>query len=394
MPENPLSRRDFLATTAVGLAGYAAGGAGGAGGADEPLVHVGTYTEGGRRDGVYRFRMNRVDGTLRPAGAAAAGDNPSFLAMHPTRGFLYAVNEVTEYGGEPSGAVSAFAVDPGTGQLTLLNRQSSRGGAPCYVSVDDTGRFALVANYVGGSVAVLPIAEDGRLGEAAAVVQHRGSGPNAKRQKGPHAHCVILDPSNRFALAADLGIDRIMVYRFDARAGTLTPAAVPFAALPPGAGPRHLAFHPTGRVLYVVNELDLTLGVFGYDAATGALTAVQMLPILSERPAGEAIAADLHVLPSGRFLYASVRGDDSIAVFAVDQGAGTLTPVQRVSTSGDWPRNFAIDPTGRFLLVANQRSNTIVGFHVDPATGRLAETGQRLEVPAPVCIRFDGQPSR
>jgi 6-phosphogluconolactonase len=394
MPENPLSRRDFLATTAVGIAGYAAGGAGGGGGADEPLVHVGTYTEGGRREGIYRFRMNPADGTLRPAGAAVAGDNPSFLALHPTGRFLYAVNEVTEYGGEPSGAVSSFTVDPATGQLVLLDRRASRGGAPCYISVDGTGRFALVANYVGGSVAVLPIAGDGRLGEASAVVQHRGSGPNAERQSGPHAHCVILDPSNRFALVADLGIDRIMVYRFDAGAGTLTPAAAPYAALPPGAGPRHLAFHPGGRFLYLVNELDLTLVAFGYDAATGALTAVQTLPLVPGRPEGETLGADLHLLPSGRFLYASVRGDNSVAVFAVGQAAGTLTPVQRVSTGGDWPRNFAIDPTGRFLLVANQRSNTIVGFRVDPATGRLTETGQRLEVPAPVCLRFDGRPSR
>jgi 6-phosphogluconolactonase len=352
-----------------------------------PLLLVGTYTEQGGRDGVHLLRLDPVTGALRPAGTAAAGPNPSFLALHPGRRVVYAVNEVTEWEGRPSGAVSALAIgDDGT--LAPLGRRASGGGAPCYVSVDRTGRFALVANYVGGSVAVLPIGADGGLGEATAVVRHEGAGPHPERQRGPHAHCIVPDPSNRWALAADLGIDRILVYRFDDRAGTLLPAAVPFAALAPGAGPRHLAFHPSGRLLYVVNELDLTLGAFGWDADAGALTPLATLPLLERRPSREATAADLHVAPSGRFLYASVRGDDGIVVFSLGAADGRPARVQRVASGGHWPRNFALDPSGRFLLAANQRSHTVVGFHVHPESGALTPTGHRADVPSPVCVRF------
>ena len=398
--EHPLSRRSFLAAAAAAAAASSLAVSGLASCAhlgrrrDEGmLVYVGTYTDAGRAEGVYLFRLDAEAGTLRPAGAAAVGPNPSFLALHPTRRVLLAVNEVTEWEGQRTGAVSSFAEAPETGALTPAGRRVSHGGAPCYISVDRTGRFALVANYVGGSVAVLPIAGDA-LGEATAVVQHAGpAGPNAARQEAPHAHCIIPDPTNRFALAADLGLDRIFVYALD-DAGRLAPAATPFAALPAGAGPRHLAFHPSGRFLYVVNELDLTLGAFRWDAAAGTLAPLAMVPLLAQRPAGEATAADLHVAPSGRFLYASVRGDDSIVVFAVDPASGAPAPVQRVSTEGLWPRNFGLDPSGRFLFVANQRSGSIVGFRVDADTGRLTPTGQRVEVPSPVCIRFaEGRPA-
>ena len=402
-PNDPLSRRDFvLAASTLAASGLAAsacasatsatgatsGAAGGRGAADEILLHVGTYTDGGRRDGVYAARMDRTTGALRALGASAVGANPSFLAVHPTRRVLYAVSEVTEYEGRPSGALGAFAIGR-DGALAPLGHQASHGGAPCHVSVDRTGRFALVANYVGGSVAVLPIAADGRLGAALAVVQHRGTGPNASRQEGPHAHWAMLDPSGRWALVVDLGIDRVLVYRFDDGAGTLTPADTPHAALAPGAGPRHLAFHPRAPFAYVVNELDTTVVAFRWDADRGTLAPLQTLPLLDPRPAVATYPADVHVAPSGRFLYASVRGDDSVVVLAIDGATGTLTPVQRVPTGGAWPRNFALDPSGTFLLVANQRSNSVVGFRVDADSGRLTPTGHRLDVPSPACVRFD-----
>lgn len=388
MPPRLLSRREFAAAmTGLATAGLAACVR--VGRAARPRrVYVGTYTEGARREGMRAFQLEPTTNALRPAGATDAGPDPSFLAAHPGGRFVYAVNELTEYEGRPSGAVSAFAVDRARGTLTLLNRRASHGGAPCYVSVDRTGRFALVANYVGGSVTVLPIGPDGALGEATAVVQHQGRGPDPERQTAPHAHCVLVDAANRFALVADLGIDRIFVYRFDDRVGTLAPATTPWVALPPGAGPRHLAFHPSGRFLYVVNELDATLGMFRYDATIGGLTAVQRVPILRERVAAVNAAADLHVAPTGRFLYTSVRGDDSVSVFAIDQATGALTPVQRIATGGHWPRNFALDPLGGTLLVANQRSNSIVGFRVDPETGRLTPSGEQVAVPAPSCILF------
>jgi 6-phosphogluconolactonase len=385
--ERPLSRRDFL--LAASAVAAAARGRATAGAQSGLLVHVGTYTDRGRREGVYALRADVATGALRPVGASAVGANPSFLALHPRRRALYAVSEVGDFGGRPTGAVGAFAL-AADGALTPLGTpRATHGGAPCHVSLDRTGRFALVANYGGGSVAVLPIGDDGALGEATAVVQHRGSGPDAARQQGPHAHWIMTDPSNRWALATDLGIDRLLVYRFDDRAGTLAAAEPPSAALAPGAGPRHVAFHPGAPVVYVVNELDTTVTAFRWDAGRGTLAPAQTLPLLASRPAVPTYPADVHVAPSGRFLYASVRGDDSLAVLAIDATAGTLTPVQRVPTGGAWPRNFALDPSGRLLLVGNQRSNSVVGFHVDAATGRLTPTGHSAEVPSPACIRFD-----
>ena len=383
------TRREFIAAAALSVTACRAGWWGSRGASREPLVYVGTYTNDRRSRGIYLLRMDPESGTLRMVGGAAAMvvANPSFLAVRPGRRFLYAVNEVTEFGGSASGAVSAFSLDPATGGLALLGQGASRGGAPCYVTVDRTGCFVLVANYVGGSVAVLPIQDDGRVGDATSLVQHRGRGPHAERQASPHAHCVILDPANRFALAADLGTDRVMVYRFDARAGTLSPADVAEAAVKSGAGPRHLAFHPDGRVLYVVNELDSTITAFRYDPRTGALAELQTVSTLGGR-AGESFSADLHVHPSGRFAYASNRGPDNIAVFSVDARTRRLALVQLASTGGHWPRNFALDPTGRLLIAANQRSDSLVVFRVDQSTGKLTPTGARAEVPAPVCVRF------
>lgn len=389
MDDHLLSRRSFLGAAALAAARMRAGGADDRAAATDPLVHVGTYTNAGASRGIYRYRMDARNGALRPAGAPAVTADPSFLVRHPTRPLLFAVNELTELGGAATGAVTAFAVDRRTGALAARNRRVSHGGAPCYLSVDRTGRFALVANYVGGSVAALPIGDDGRLGEATSVVRLTGRGPHPERQRSPHAHCIILDPANRYALVADLGTDRVSAFPFDATAGTLAERGAPSVALRPGAGPRHLAFHPGGRLVYVVNELDSTLAALEYDPATGALRAVQTLPTLRGRvPAGNS-PADLHVAPSGRFLYLSNRGHNSIAVFAIHPATGALSFVDQTPTRGDWPRNFAIDPSGRFLLVANQRSNSIVPFRVDAASGRLTLAGGPVRVPAPVCILFD-----
>jgi 6-phosphogluconolactonase len=318
---------------------------------------------------------------------AAKSANPSFLTIHPNGRVLYAVNEISDFKGEKSGAVSAFAIDPASSALTMLNQGASGGEGPCYVSVDRAARVALVANYDGGSVAAIPLARDGRLDGPASVVHHEGHGAHPERQTKPHAHCILADPASRYILVADLGIDSVLTYRLDDRAPTLAPVA-PRATMRPGAGPRHLAFHPNGRFVYVVNELDSTLATFHYDAERGTLKEIHTVPASPGGTSKSNYPADVHVASSGRVLYSSNRGDDSIAVFAIDTANGRLTPVQQVSTGGRWPRNFALDPTGRFLLVANQRSNTIVCFRVDVTTGRLTPTGQVMEVASPACVRF------
>lgn len=385
-----MNRRDFLTTAAGATAwlstrpprGHAPAGA---------LVYVGSYTDEKRPEGIHRFRIDPHTGVWHPAGSTDAGPNPSFLALHPLGTVLYAVNEIEQYEGAASGALSAFVIERQSGDLTLLARHATHGGAPCYVSVDWAGRFALVANYVGGNVALFPLGPDGRPSAATRVEQHTGSGPKKDRQAEPHAHCIRPDPSGQFALSTDLGTDQILVYTLNGPGAPLTPAAVPFIALPPGSGPRHLAFHPAGRFVYATDELSGTISAFRFDPRTGALTAVQTVPAVRESGPGERLTADLHVAPSGRFLYASVRGVDVISVFAINQATGMLTPVQQVSTGGHWPRNFGLVPSGRALYVANQRSDSIVGFAVDTASGRLTPNGVRVEVPMPVCIRFAGR---
>ena len=352
----------------------------------ELLLYVGTYTTG-KSEGIYLYRLDLSTGGLTHLSTARGVANPSFLAIDRHRRYLYAVNELTEFSGEPSGAVSAFSINQKTGDLTFLNQQSSRGSAPCYVWIDKTGRFVLLANYFGGNVAVLPIQPDGALGVATDVAQHRGTGADPERQDGPHAHCIVLDRANRYAFAADLGIDRIMIYRFDAKSGKLIPGNEPSIALKPGAGPRHFTFHPNGRYAYVINELDSTLTAFTYDGVRGILTPLQTVPTVPEGFSGQNSCADIHVSPAGNFLYGSNRGHDSIAVFSLDS-SGKPTPVEHVPTLGKTPRNFRIDPTGRWLFAANQSSGTVQLFRIDPATGRLTASGQSLEVTSPVCVKF------
>jgi len=344
---------------------------------DPDLFYVGTYTES-----IYLVRMDRSSGELLRVGAVKAGANPSFLTIHPNGRALYVVNEL-----EPTGAVSAFAIETASGGLTRVNDQPSGGGAPCYVSVDRSGRVALVANYAGGSVALLPIEENGALAPAH-VVQHTGKGPNAERQEGPHGHCIIPDPSNRFALAADLGADRVFVYHLDLEGRSLRHIKEGDAVMRAGAGPRHLAFHPTLPLVFVANELDSTVATLRFDTERGALS---LLDARSTLPAGWTSTnypADIHVASSGRTLYVSNRGHNSIAVFSVAESTGALALEQVVATEGDWPRNFSLDPTGRWLLVANQRSDSVVVFSRDPENGRLSPTRQRIALPSPVCLRF------
>jgi 6-phosphogluconolactonase len=353
------------------------------------LVYVGTYTgEGTKSKGIYAFRYDAATGQVTPLGLAAETTNPSFVAAHPNGKFLYAVNEVGDYKGPNSGGVSAFSIDRATGKLTFLNELPSRGADPCYITVDKTGKFVLVANYTGGSVIVYPILADGRLGEASAFVQHTGHGPNAERQEGPHAHSIDLSRDNRFAFVDDLGLDELLVYKFDAAKGSLTPNDPPFAKLDPGVGPRHFALRPDGKFAYVVTEIGRNVTVFSNDAAKGTLQQLQTITTLPANFTGRNDDAEIEVLPSGKFLYASNRGHDSIAVFAIDSRKGTLTTVEIASTQGKEPRSFEIDPTGTLLFAANQKSDNIVVFKIDAKTGKLTPTGQVLDVGSPVCVKF------
>ncbi|MFH1268296.1 MAG: beta-propeller fold lactonase family protein, partial [Planctomycetota bacterium] len=336
---------------------------------------------------IYHARLDLATGEIEGVELAGEVVNPSFLAVHPSRGFLYAVGEIANFEGKRAGAVSAFSIDPGTGKLTLLNQRPSEGTGPCHLVVDQTGKNVLVANYGSGSVASLPIGEDGRLGEATSAIQHEGSSVNPQRQQGPHAHSINLDAANRFAFAADLGLDKIFIYRFD-HAGTLEAADPPWAKVAPGAGPRHFAFHPGGRLAYVINELDSTVTAFEYDARRGVLTSLETVSTLPPGFEGESNTAEVQVHPSGKFLYGSNRGHDSIAAFAIDPQTGRLRFVAHESTQGKTPRNFGIDPTGAYLLAANQATDNVVVFRIDPETGALGATGHSASVPSPVCVKM------
>jgi len=331
--------------------------------------------------GVFAYRPDPDDGSLEHL-----ADNPiravSFLAVGPDRERAYTVNRVE------GGTVTSLDLDPTGGTLTRLNRQSSEGSGPAYVSVDATRSYAFVANYAGGTVAMLPIEDDGQLGEAADVVSHEGSGPNAGRQEAPHPHSIDPGPEDRHVYAPDLGTDRVVSYRIDFEEGRLRHEAVPDAEVQSGAGPRHLDFHPNGRFCYLINELDSTIVAFEYDPETGALEEIQTVGTLPDEFDGHNQCADIHVHPSGEWLYGSNRGHDSIAIYGIDDGTGRLDPVGHESTRGHWPRNFAIDPAGRYLYAENRRSDSVVAFEIDPESGELTPTGDRLELPEPLCMAF------
>ncbi|MCA9102806.1 MAG: lactonase family protein [Planctomycetales bacterium] len=352
-------------------------------------MYIGTYTSGDD-EGIYVSELDLATGQLAEPKLAAAAVNPSFLAIHPSEKMLYAVGEVDVMDGKKTGGVSGFSIDDHTGELTLINQQSSGGGGPCHLVVDATGTNVLVANYGGGSVACLPINKDGELSEATTFIQHEGSSVNPTRQEGPHAHSINCDPTNHFALVADLGLDKVFVYRFNPRAHTLVPNDPPSVSVPAGGGPRHFAFHPNGRFGYTNNEITLTVTAFEWDDRHGTLTPIQTITTLPEGEPDDPgnSTAEVRVHPNGRFLYVSNRGHDTIAIFSIDEATGRLTPIGHESTRGAIPRNFNIDPTGRYLIAANQDSGNVVAFKIDASTGQLTPTGSEIKAPRPVCIRF------
>ncbi len=353
------------------------------------LMYVGTYT-GGESQGIYAFRFDPASGKLTSLGLAAEMKSPSYLAVHPNGKNVYAVSEISDFAGKRTGGVAALSIDRATGKLTKLNDAPSGSAGPCHLTVDKSGNSVLVANYGGGSVAAIAIGDDGKLGDMTAHIQHAGSSVNQARQKEPHAHSINLDAANRFAVAADLGLDQLLVYRFDAAHGTLVANDPPHTKIEPGSGPRHFAFHPGGKFAYAINELNCTMTALAYDADKGSLSALQTLSTLrpDEKHQGGWSTADVHVHPSGKFLYGSNRGHDTIVVYKIDADAGTLTYVENQSARGKTPRNFAIDPTGKWLLAENQSSDTIAVFSINGDNGRLKPVGEPVECPSPVCIQF------
>ena len=355
-------------------------------GAGSMDVYFGTYTQ---RDsqGIYKSTFDSESGAISTPELVAETVDPSFLALHPTRSLLYAVNETSDYQGQASGAVTAFKINEENGNLTELNQQASHGGAPCHIIVDHAGKNVLVANYVGGNLAVLPIHEDGTLAEASCIVQHEGTSVNESRQEAPHAHSINLDSTGDYAFAADLGLDKILVYRFDAESGTLVPHQPPSTSVPAGGGPRHFAMHPSEKFAYSNHEITSEVRAFRYHASTAVLYGFQTISTIPEEVPGNS-TAEIQVHPNGRFVYCSNRGHDSIAVYSVNDETGELTFIEAESTHGQTPRNFGIDPSGRFLVAVNQSTDNVVVLKIDQETGALSTTGHSARVPVAVCVKF------
>ena len=371
-------RRFAIPLAALLLAPLVPFGASGA----EYLAYFGTYTGKGKSKGIYVSRFNSSTGKAQDPILAAEIKSPSWVAIHPNGRFLYSVTE-----GEGTGSVTAFSIDRSTGKLTALNTVSTKGNGPCHLIVDHTGKVLLAANYGSGSTAAFQIHDDGSLSDASSFIQHKGSGPDKERQEGPHAHCANVSPDNRFALVNDLGLDEVLIFKLDPAKGQITPNDPPFGKVPPGAGPRHLAFAPNGKFAYVVNEMQSSTTAFSWDAARGALTAIQTISDLPHPVSGNS-GAEIAVHPSGKFVYSSNRGHDSLAVFSVNPKDGKLTLVEYAPTKGKTPRGFGIDPSGSYLLAAGQDSDNVVIFKVDKKTGKLTATGQELQVGMPVCVQF------
>ena len=345
------------------------------------LAFIGTYTTGASK-GIYTYRFDAGTGALERLSVIGGISNPSWVEISPSGRYLYAVGE------ESHGVIKAYAIDPATGALTYLNEQLTGGEVPCHISVDPTESYALLANYGSGSVAMLPIQADGGLAPLTGFVQHQGSSIHPVRQIGPHAHSIILDAANGLAFAPDLGIDKLLVYDIDLENGTLAPHEIPWVRTPAGAGPRHFDIHPNGQFAYLINELASSITVLRYYADLGVFGEIETVSTLPDGFDGETTCADIHVAPSGKFVYGSNRGHDSIAMFAIDQNTGRLTSLGNESTQGRTPRNFAIDPSGTWLLAANQDTSTIVTFRIHPQSGHLHPTGQVTNIPNPVCIKL------
>lgn len=345
------------------------------------IMYVGTYSVRGSK-GIYVFTFDRKTGTMQPLQAVGNAKSPSFLAVHPSGQYLYAVNEAAE----KQAGVSAYAIDKATGKLTFMNSQSSMGDGPCHVSIDQTGKTAFVSNYGGGSLAVLPIRANGSLGAPSDSAQDTGTGPNKERQDKAHVHSATVAPDNRFVYVADLTTDQLNIFATDVKASTVKPAAMPHVRVKPGSGPRHFTFHPNGKFAYLVEELTSSVAVFSRNAQTGALTLLDdNVKTLPASFSGQNTSADIHIDPSGKFLYQSNRGANTLAIFAIGQD-GRLTKVGDQSTEGKTPRNFLIDPKGDFVFVANQETDAITIFKRDQKTGKLTYTGKSVPVPAPVCV--------
>lgn len=353
--------------------------------AQQPLVFISAFAAGD--DGaIHAFHLDLKTGQLEPVARTADVEHPFFLALSPDQRFLYSIH-TSRFGGAEDEQVAAFEILGRGGRLKLLNRQSARGPAACYLDVDATGRAVLVANYSTGSVAALPAEEDGSLGEASSFFQHAGSSVNPDRQKGPHAHCFVISPDNRFALAADLGLDQIRIYQLDASTAMLAPSQQPFVRTPLGAGPRHLTFAPNGKHVYVINELSNSITLFDYDPATGMLTERQTIPTLPPEFEGTSYCADLKITADGRFLYGTNRGHDSIAAYRIGQD-GRLTLIAIEPSLGEGPQNLAIAPGGRLILCANMPGNNVAVFHIDTDTGRLTSVGPPVPITRPSCIQI------
>ncbi|HEY1661894.1 MAG TPA: lactonase family protein [Verrucomicrobiae bacterium] len=350
--------------------------------ADTSLVYFGTYTDTGSK-GIYVSRLDTSTGKLTTPELAAATTDPSYLALTPDHRFLFAANEVPKV----AGYVTGFKLDAETGKLDPLNQEPSGGLSPCHLITDPRGKFLITANYSSGNVEVVPIQTNGFLSAPVCVIQHHGSGINKARQEGPHAHCVAMDAQGR-VYVCDLGMDKVMIYHLDPNSGQLTTNETPWAEVKPGSGPRHIVFHQDGKFAYVVNEMGGTVTAFAYDASSGKLTEIQTASTLPDDFHGNNTSAEIAIHPSGKFLYASNRGNDSIAVFAIDEATGLLTRVQIQPVAGKVPRGFAIDPTGQFLVEANQNSDNIVVYRINPEDGKLTATGQTFAMGKPVCVMF------
>ncbi len=352
-------------------------------GQKEHYLVVGTYT-GGKSEGIYIYRFNSGDGSFKEVSHVKTS-NPSYVAISPDEKFVFAVTEDAKDGS--GGAISSFYFDKGNGTLSFINKQPTNGDHPCYVDVDKTGKWVFAGNYSSGSLSAIPVNPDGTLGISAIVVKHSGSGKNPQRQEKPHVHCTIVSPDNKWLYVPDLGIDKVMIYSFDVATGKLTAAKQPFAASTPGAGPRHLTFHPNGKYAYLVEELTGHVVVF--QMQNGQLKSLQRISTLPQGQKGYPGSADIHVSPDGKFLYASNRGDfNNIAIFKVDPKSGKLSVAGFQSTLGKTPRNFNFDPTGNYLLVGNQESDEIVIFKRNLKTGLLEDTKNRIAVGKPVCLKW------
>lgn len=352
--------------------------------ANEMLVFISAFAPGDE-GAIHAYQLDLDTGQLKQVHRTADVENPFFMALSPDGKFLYSIHGPGKFGGETHEQIAAYELEGRTGRLKLLNRQSARGSAACYLDVDATGKALLVANYSSGSVASLPVREDGSLGEASSFFQHEGSSIDTARQEGPHAHCFVISPDNRFALAADLGLDQVLGYRLDAKLAKLEPGRQPFVRTSPGAGPRHLTFHPKGPYVYVINELKNSVTVFDYDSESGMLVEGQTISTLPEDFDGTTYCADVKITPDGRFLYGTNRGHDSIAAYRIGDD-GRLTLLETEPSLGKGPQNLAITPGGELLVCANMPANNVVVFRIDPQTGGLSPVGQPVSIPSPTCI--------